>query len=158
MASDQSLPAELGSPAEVLSFAIAEELRAAQRYRSLAERVAKPELAEVLCAIASEEDEHRDRLEAVAAGDLSALGIRRLASPPDAEVAAVREPGEDASLAQVLLYAINAEHDAFRLYTGLAAAATDPGLTTLFRALAAQEVSHRTRLDRLYHEVAFGRA
>jgi rubrerythrin len=156
MVLDGPLPDETSSVGEVLSFAIAKEVAAAERYLALADQVNDPALADVLRAIASQEVAHRVRLEAIAAGDLTVFDLNRFEPTPESEVTPVAEPGPDATLVHVLLYAINAEHDAFQLYMGLANAAADPGMATLFRTLASEESGHRTRLDRLYRTVAFG--
>lgn len=141
---------------DVLAFAMDKEIAAVERYLALAERVEDPAVTRALEAIADQERAHHDRLAAISAGDLTAFNINLLEASPVSESTPVAEPGRDASLAQVLLYAIDAEHEAFQLYMGLAGATDDPGLAMLLRTLANEELAHRTRLDRLYREVAFG--
>lgn len=158
MAPHRGVPEEPVTIDRVLSLAMTKEQEAVQRYEALALRVGDRRMAGVLKAMASEETTHFRRLQAVAAGDLSVFAGTRLAVEPMTELMAVAEPGADASLPQVLLFAINAEQEAFRLYLRLAAAAADPGLATLLRALAAEEDLHRRHLDKLYHAEVFGEA
>jgi len=138
----------------VLAFAIAKEEEATRRYQQLAQQVMDPELSDLLRTMAFQEEIHRQKLEAMAAGDLSALSLEGFLADPVAEMAAVAEPGPDASLAQVLLFAVNAEQQAFQIYMFLAAAVTDPGIAALLRSLAEEEDQHRKRLERMYREVA----
>jgi rubrerythrin len=156
MAPDDRTVMRPSSIDDVLAFAMNREVSAVQRYLILAERVADPVVAQLLDAIADQERTHHARLEAISAGDLTAFNLNLASAVPVSEAAPVAEPGRDASVAQVLLFAINAEHEAVQLYMRLASAATDPGLATLFRTLAAEEQGHHARLDQLYRKVAIG--
>jgi len=158
MSLDCSAPVGQTGIGEVLDFAIAKEEAAAERYLALAERAGDPTVKAAFLAMSDQERGHRARLEAIAAGDLTAFNVNRLDAAPVTEAATVSEPGPDASLTQVLLFAVNAEHEAFQLYMSLARATTDPGLATLFRTLATEEQGHHVHLERLYRTVAFGDA
>lgn len=158
MSLDGGAPMRPGNMDDVLTFAMDKELSAVKRYLALAERVTDPTVTALLEALADQERGHHAMLTAIAAGDLSAFDPSLLDAVPATETSPVAEPGSDASVPQVLLYAINAEHDAVQLYMRLASAAADPGLATLFRTLAAEEQGHYARLDRLYRKVACGEA
>jgi len=134
---------------DVLEFAISCEQRALTRYRELADRVQDAKLAEVLQSLANEEERHRERLRAVAAGDLSSIRPQEGAEWMSCELTHAAEPGPEATLAQVMRFAISLEQQAFHLYMSLATSASDSGLATLFRTLAGQEAEHAKYLETL---------
>ena len=63
---------------EVLDFAIKREIEAQNFYMELAAFVEKPEMEKVLSDLASEELEHKKKLEAVKAGEIDIDEIGRL--------------------------------------------------------------------------------
>jgi len=134
----------------VLDFAIAEEEKAAAFYRQLAEKAEAPGLSTTMLELAAEEDLHRDRLVAIKAGDLSQLSTEKVRGLDISDFLLDIEPSPKMSVADALRYAMNAEQVAFQLYSDLAGAAEDPGLATLFRALARQEEHHRVLLERQF--------
>jgi rubrerythrin len=140
---------ELRTINEVFDFAIAAEIEAARTYRDLAGRVSREDLRELLLAIAGEEDAHQKSLEQVREGDLTLFAAR----PPEVQLSAplaVPALTPDATPAQILLTAIDAERQAYQLYSNLAAAADDLGLSTLLQSLAAQETRHWQKLQESY--------
>ena len=146
---------ELRTITEVFAFAIAAEVEAARTYRDLAGKVSREGLRELLLAIADEEDAHRESLEQAREGDLS-LFARALPTVQLSAPLAVPALNPDATPAQILLAAIDAERRAFALYSELAAAADDPGLTTLLDALAAEETRHWQKLEQAYDDSIVG--
>lgn len=137
----------------VLQQAIDAEIAAACGYRELARRVRRSDVREFLTALVAQEEQHREALERVRAGDLSLF-----ASPgPSAEVLVAPSsevvPGPEASMAQALLAAIDQEQLAFRRYTAFACEADDPGVRTLFEALARQEANHWRQLEEAYDRI-----
>ena len=146
---------ELRTITEVFAFAISAEVEAARTYRDLAGKVSREGLRELLLAIANEEDAHRESLEQAREGDLS-LFARALPTVQLSAPLAVPALNPDATPAQILLAAIDAERRAFALYSELAAAADDPGLTTLLDALAAEETRHWQKLEQAYDDSIVG--
>jgi rubrerythrin len=139
---------------DVLEFAISCEEQAHQRYRELADRIEDPGLAEIVRSLADEEQRHRERLRAVAAGDLSSVRPRQGAEWLSCELTQAAEPGPEATLTQVMRFAISLEQQAFHLYMSLATASTDPGLATVFRTLAGQEAEHAEYLEKIEQKLA----
>ena len=134
---------------DIVDFAIAAEVEASHTYRDLASKVKVRELRDLLLAIAAQEDSHREALERVREGDLSIFAT----DVGDVEVSVpLGAPplGPDLSPPQLLLAAIDAERQACQLYSQLAAAAADPGLTTLLEALAREETRHWQQLEQAY--------
>ena len=140
---------------EVFDFAIAAEVEAARTYRNLAAQVTRQGLRALLLAIADEEEAHRESLEQVREGDLSlfARGAPEIELSAPLEVPAL---APDASPAQILLAAVDAERRAFVVYSELAVAADDPGLTTLLEALAVEETRHWQKLEQAYDDYILG--
>ena len=141
---------------EVFDFAIAAEVEAARTYRDLAGRIEGSGLRALLLLIADEEDAHLEALERVREGDLSLFA----GGSPSVELSAplaVPALTPDATPAQVLLAAIDAERRAYMVYSELAAAADDPGLTTLLQALAVEETRHWQKLEQAYDSYVGGR-
>ena len=137
----------------ILRMAIDAEIAAATGYRELARRSRRRDVQELFATLAAQEEQHREALKHVRDGDLSLF-----ASPgPSAEVlvAPLSEVvvGPEANTARALLAAIDQEQVAFRRYTELAGAAEDPGVRTLFEALARQEAQHWRLLEEAYDRV-----
>ena len=140
---------------EVFDFAIAAEVEAARTYRDLAAQVKRQGLRALLLAIADEEEAHRESLEQVREGDLSLFAW----GAPEIELSAplvAPALAPDASPAQILLAAVDAERRAFVVYSELAAKADDPGLTTLLEALAVEETRHWQKLEQAYDDYIVG--
>ena len=146
---------ELRTITEVFAFAIAAEVEAARTYRDLAGKVSREGLRELLLAIANEEDAHRESLEQAREGDLS-LFARALPTVQLSAPLAVPALTPDATPAQILLAAIDAERRSFALYSELAATADDPGLRTLLDALATEETRHWQKLEQAYDDYIVG--
>jgi rubrerythrin len=137
---------------EVLDFAIAREQEAADFYSGLAERLDAPALRDMLRGFAQEEKGHKKRLLRVRSGGV-ALG-------PGAAVTDLRisdylvdvVPGPHMNLAEIWILAMKREKAAFRLYTRLADMVGEPGLRSLFLALAQQEARHKLRFEIAYDD------
>ena len=114
---------------EVFDFAIAAEIEAARTYRDLASRAKRHDLRRLLLSIADEEDAHQKSLEQIREGDLSLFAVKLPEIELSAPLAAI---GLDPEMtqAQLLLAAIDAERQACQLYTELAVATDDLGLST----------------------------
>jgi rubrerythrin len=136
----------------ILDHAIGMEQAAVDLYTKLADRAQTPAMRDVLLAIAQEERGHRAKLEAAKAG-------RR----PLDEVAPVRDLkiadylsdvtlSDRPSYADILVFAMKQEKQAFRLYTDLAERMADPATKHLFHALAQEEAKHKLRFELEYDQ------
>jgi rubrerythrin len=137
---------------EVFDFAIAAEIEAARTYRDFASRVKRHDVRRLLLSIADEEYAHQKSLEQVREGDLSLFAMTLPEIELSAPLAAVGLDPEMTS-AQLLLAAIDAERQAYQLYTEFAAATDDLGLSTLLRSLAVEETRHWQKFEQAYDAV-----
>ncbi len=131
---------------EVLDFAIGREKEAYLFYIRLADMVKKPELVKVIRDLATEEVEHRIKLEAVKEGkatikkeDVGNLNIADYV--PDVE------PNPNMSYIDLLVVAMKKENLSCKLYTDLAAIAQREDLMDIFLKLAQEEAGHKLRFE-----------
>ncbi len=137
----------------VLDFAIAREVEAASLYRTLADEVTRPGMREAFLEFAAQEEGHRARLEAVKAGETAPLPSTTAEHLNISEYLVEAQPEPGMTYQRALLYAMKAEEAAYRLYTDLAASVSEPGLVSLFRALAEEEVRHKQRFESEYDDI-----
>ena len=132
----------------VLDHAIAMEQAAVDLYLQLAERAQAKDMREVFRAFAQEERGHRAKLEAVKAGKRPALGER--GKVQDLKIADYVDDvalSENPSYADILVFAMKREKQAFRLYTDLAERAEEASIRELFLTLAQEEARHKLRFE-----------
>lgn len=137
----------------VLDHAIAMEQAAVDLYLQLAGKVNNETMKKVFESFAQEERGHRAKLEAVKAGKRPVTGA--LEPVQDLRIADYVndvELGEDPSYADVLVFAMKQEKQAFRLYTDLADRASDPEIKQLFQELAQEEAKHKLRFEVEYDQ------
>ncbi len=132
----------------VLDHAIAMEQAAVDLYLQLAQRAGAEPMREVFRAFAQEERGHKAKLEAVKAG-------KRVTLEPTAAVQDLKiadyvsdvELSADPTYADVLVFAMKREKQAFRLYSDLAERVADAQIKQLFLALAQEEAKHKLRFE-----------
>lgn len=132
----------------VLDHAIAMEQAAADLYLQLAERTKAETMREVFRAFAQEERGHKAKLEAVKQGKRLSLGP--VATVPDLKIADYASDvalSDDPSYADILIFAMKQEKQAFRLYSDLAEQAHDAQIRELFLGLAQEEAKHKLRFE-----------
>ncbi|MCG6947545.1 MAG: ferritin family protein [Acidobacteria bacterium] len=138
---------------EILDFAIANEQKAHDLYVEIAEQSRRPGMRKALMEFAAEEIKHREKLEAVKAGERPHLSVEKVETLGIAERLIEIEPGSGMNYQGALLFAMKAEQHAYELYTGLANATDDPALRELFNGLAQEELKHKLHFEREYDEV-----
>jgi rubrerythrin len=120
----------------------------------LADFVEKPEMAKVLSDLASEELEHKVKLEAVKAGEIDIdeeevgnLGITDNVKDviPDAKM----------SYIDLLVMGMKKEEAARKLYTDLSTMAQTQELRDIFLKLAQEEAEHKLRFEIEYDLMTF---
>ena len=139
---------------EVLDFAIDREIEARDFYMKLADFVENPEMVKVLSDLASEELEHKAKLEAVKAGEISIdeevvgnLGIT-------SHVKDV-EPYAKMSYVDLLVVGMKKEETSRKLYADLATIAQKHELRDIFLKLAQEEAEHKLRFEIEYDLMTF---
>jgi rubrerythrin len=131
---------------DVLDFAIAREREAHLFYIRLADMVKKPDLVKAIRNLATEEVEHKIRLEAVKAGettlrkeDVGNLNISNYVSDV--------EPNTNMSYVDLLIVAMKKENLSYKLYTDIAAISKRNDLRDIFLKLAQEEAGHKLRFE-----------
>jgi len=140
------------SPSDVLDFAIQREIEAADGYGRMAEMAIAPGLRAFLFELKAEEENHRRLLEGMTA--------ERLAGPLPAPVADMKLsdsledviPAPDMTLQELLIFAARKEKKAEDLYAGLARRPEFAAQRRTFEFLAAQERTHKLKLEEEYEK------
>jgi rubrerythrin len=139
---------------EVLDFAIAKEIAAHRFYNELAQWAERPEAAQLFEEFAVDELQHRIRLEAIKAGEVT-IKQEEVGSLGIADSLEAAEPKANLTYAQALVVAMQREKDAFRLYTLLASIARDQSVKDILLKLAQEEAQHKLRLEIEYDLTTF---
>ena len=140
---------------DLLDFAISEELKAADFYRGLAGRMDRPWMKKTFLEFAQEEMGHKAILEDLKeGGDLSPLDKQI----PDLKILESVQAKPDASADQLdykdaLLIAMQAEKEAFQLYSSLADLAEDERARGILTRLAQEEAKHKLRFELEYDDI-----
>jgi rubrerythrin len=136
---------------DILAFAIRREVDAAQGYGDLAARASAPGLRELLLELKGEEENHRRLLE-----NMASAGFPEAARPaPDmglSDALADIPLAADMSFQELLIFAARKEKKAEELYTALARRPELAGHRKVFDFLAAQERTHKLKLEAAYEE------
>lgn len=137
---------KFGSVDDVLDFAIDRESEAHLFYVRLADMVKGPELVKVLRDFATEEVEHRIKLEAVKAGEV-AIEKEEVGNLNIADYVPDIEPHPNMNYTELLVVAMKKEKLSYKLYTDLAALAQRKKLRDIFLKLAQEEAEHKLRFE-----------
>jgi rubrerythrin len=139
---------------EIIDFAISREIEAQKFYLILADIVEKPEMAKVFSDLASEELEHKEKLQGVKAGKIKIdrenvgnLGITN-------HVADV-EPHSKMSYVDLLIVGMKKEEKSRKLYADLAGVTRQQELKEIFLKLAQEEADHKLRFEIEYDLMTF---
>lgn len=143
----------------ILRTAIQREIDAFSMYSNAAAVVETAHIRDLLNDLAKQEQGHRARLEAFLAGDMAkTLSKRQAKKIVDLKITdyLVEEPlGPDADFQNVLIVAGKREKASHDLYESLAEVAEDADAAKLFAFLAAEELTHKRRVEVLYDEIVY---
>jgi rubrerythrin len=137
---------------EILDFAILREQEAVDFYSHLATQMASSAVKDVFIQFAQEERGHKAKLQAVKSGKRVLVATRPVMDLKLADYLVAEEPKPEMDYREALLLAMKKEKAAFRLYTDLAAEATDAEVREVFLALAQEEAKHKLRFEIEYDE------
>ncbi len=132
---------------EILELAVAREVDANRFYLALAARVQDPHIREVFEVLASEELEHKAKLE------LEIMKAGRVVNTSDAPLGLQEglpdyTPLEfDIDYKDILLMGMQKEEASFRLYVDLAGRVSDVNSKEVLLAIAQEEVKHKLRFQ-----------
>jgi rubrerythrin len=142
---------------DILRMAIQHEEEAHTLYERAARAAERAEAQQALRDLASQEEGHRRRLQAMLRGDTFAATLRIPARRvedlglTDYLVEAPLTP--DSDLQEILIVAGKREKGSHELYAALGQAAEQEDARALFALLAAEELSHKQRVEALYEQL-----
>jgi len=139
---------------EVLDFAISKEIAAHRFYSKLAQWAERTEAAKLFEEMAIDELQHRIRLEAIKAGEVT-IKEEEVGSLGIAESIEADEPKVNMTYAQALVVAMRREKNSFRLYTRFASVAREPDVKDILSKMAQEEAQHKLRLEIEYDLTTF---
>ena len=139
---------------EVLDFAIRKEVAAHRFYDELAQWAERAEAAELFEELAADELQHKKRLEAIKAGQVT-IQDEEVGSLGMADRIEAAEPKANLTYAQALVVAMQREKEAFGLYKRLASLARNQDVRDTLAKLAQEEAEHKLRLEIEYDLTTF---
>lgn len=140
---------------KILDFAIGKEAAAAEFYQGLAAKMSRHDMKKVFEDFAAEELGHKAKLLAVKEGKKLVLSEKRIIDLKIGDTLVEQEPKADLGYQEALIIAMKAEKAAFVMYSNLAEATDDAGLTDLFMSLAQEEAKHKLRFEVEYDDRVF---
>jgi len=152
--------AEKGTAVEqILEQAIRFEEDAYSFYSDAAGMVERAHIRGSLEELAAEEVKHKERLQALLAGDTARIiSVRKQGQIADlklAEYLVLRPLEPNASLQDVLIVAMHREKSSYEFYSTMAEIAEEESSRTLFGFLAQEELGHKNKVESLYDEVVY---
>ncbi len=145
---------KLKSNDEVLDFAINREIEAQAFYLKLADIVETPEMAKVFSDLASEELEHKAKLQAVKAGQIS-IDEEKVGNLGITDHVKSVEPYSKMSYVDMLVVGMKKEETSRKLYSDLARLTQKQELKEIFLKLAQEEAEHKLRFEIEYDLTTF---
>ncbi|MFZ2807449.1 MAG: ferritin family protein [Desulfosalsimonadaceae bacterium] len=139
--------------AEVIDFAVMREEESHDVYRTLAAKTDDPFLSPLFLGFAQEELKHKQMLLDIDTGGLN--GLLEKIMEKQADLGLVQNfqkvtPGPEMAFQDALVFAMQREDKACRLYGFLAEISPDDDISLLFSGLAGEEARHQSRIEKTY--------
>jgi len=145
---------ELKSIADALDFAINREIEAQAFYLKLADIVESPEMAEVFSYLAMEELEHKAKLQAVKAGQIT-IDEENVGNLGITDHVKSVKPHSKMNYVDMLVVGMKKEEKSRKLYSDLAGLARNKEMKEIFLKLAQEEAEHKLRFEIEYDLATF---
>jgi rubrerythrin len=144
---------------QILRQAIRFEVDAYEFYSKAVEMVKRANIQDVLRDLARQEVVHKERLEALLAGNAEAIiATRKQHQIADLKLAEYLVPqplDAGATFQDILIVAMHREKSSFEFYTAMAGLSDDQAAKELFDYLAQEELMHKSKVETLYDEVVY---
>lgn len=137
---------------EILDFAVGNEEKAVEFYTYLADQADSSAMKKVFEGFAREEEGHKAKLLAVKQSNRMQPAVEKVLDLKIGDYLVDSDPGADLNYQEALILAMKQEKAAFKLYTDLAAATSDPDLRDLLAGLAQEEAKHKLRFEVEYDD------
>jgi len=143
----------------IIRTAIQREIDAYTLYSTAAKTVQNAQAREMLKDLATQEEGHRKKLEALLAGKVfRVLSKTQQRKVVDLKITdyLIEEPlAPDSDFQTILIVAGKRERASHELYSALARVAEDGETKKLFEFLANEELAHKHRVESLYDELVY---
>ncbi len=140
------------TPRQILNRAIGKEVEAKTMYEIYAGKVEDKQSKGLLKELAQEELGHKQALEKIDPDDAGTFKTPKISRSELSGVSDRPQISKEATMQEVLKYAIAEEVDAFDFYSSLTKHAGE-SLQNLLNRLASEEKKHKQRLERLYDDM-----
>ena len=141
------------TPSQLLNRAIGKEVEARMMYEIYAEKAGDRQTRELLQELAREELAHKTALEKIDPDHPGTFKAPEISGGELGEFFDRPEISKEATMREVLEYAIAEEADAFNFYSFLAGYTDDENFLNLLHRLASEEKKHKQRLERMYDDM-----
>lgn len=144
---------------EILKRAIRFEEQAYDFYMGAVDMVKQPHIRKTLQELAGEEVKHKEKLEALIAGDTTTLiAVQKRGEIQDLKLAdylVAPTLDQNATFQDVLGVAMHREKSSYEFYSTMAGIAGDESVKELFAFLAEEELGHKNKIETLYDQVVY---
>lgn len=137
---------------EILDFAIQNEEEAAQFYTDLSEKMSRPAMRGIFKGFAQEEMGHKAKLLKIKTAGTLEPSVKEVVDLKIGDYLVDVDPDSDLTYQKALILAMKKEKAAFKLYSDMAQATSDPGVKDLFLMLAQEEAKHKLRFEIEYDD------
>jgi len=144
-----------GTYKEILNMAIRDEVEAFEFYDSIAQKVSDRSLKQIFSELAGEEQKHRQLLQAFLANPAMPLKFNEETDYKVSETVALPQLSMEMKPADAIALAMKKEEESMKAYNELARISSDPDQAHEFSELALMEEGHKTKLEKLYTNMAF---
>lgn len=138
------------TPSQILNRAIGKEEQARMLYEIYADKVEDRQGKALLKELAAEEAGHKKILEKVDPEQPGTFNTAEISSVEISEFFDKPEISKEATMQEVLRFAIAEEIDAYNFYDSLKAYTADENFLNLLSKLEAEEKKHKDRLEDMY--------
>ncbi len=137
---------------EILDFAIQMEQDAVDMYTVLAGKTTAPSAKVAFEEYADEERVHKSKLQEIKTGKRLVHGLKPVLDLKISDYIQEKPLGDNPDYQDILIFAIQQEKIAFKLYTRLSEQAQDEGIKELLLSLAQEEAKHKLRFEIEYDD------
>lgn len=141
------------TPSQVLNRAIGKEEQAKTMYEIYAEKIGDQQGKQLLQELAKEELGHKLALEKIDPEHPGTFTATEISTGDFGEFFDRPQISKEASMQEVLRFAIAEEVDAFNFYSGMTKYTKDENLVNLLNRLAGEEKKHKQRLEQIYDDM-----
>jgi rubrerythrin len=135
---------------DVIEFAVRREEEAARSYREMANSAGAEDLRKMLLGLEADEKSHKLMLQNINKSKVRSSKPAQIVDLKISDYTVEEELRPDIDLQGLLIFAAHKELKAFKLYSDLAKKAGSPEEKKVFEFLAAQEKSHKLKLEMEY--------